>query len=231
MNAFRSLVTIAILGIAHTASATSITFLNSSGITIPSGGAATPDPSLLSTPAGTWKLFIYDDNFGDLGSVGSWGVQLEVVGGFVTDVNVLLNSFSHTFLGDVDMYLVGPNNVALELTTDNGSSGDASGNYVFDDQASLWMIVGVAPDATGKIAPGSYRPEGASAASSTPALIQVGPGTFYTASGVARDLAGFNGLAYDDGTGAAAVPEPGTVLLVGGGLTALVRRRYRRLRP
>lgn len=230
MNAFRSLVTIAILGIAHTASATSITFLNSSGITIPSGGAATPDPSLLSTPAGIWKLFIYDDSTGDSGSVGSWGVQLEVVGGFVTDVNVLLNSFSHTYLGDVDMYLVGPNNVALELTTDKFGFGKAGGNYIFDDSAA-GPIPESALTATSVLAPGPYKPEGASAASSTPALIQVGPGTFYTASGVARDLAGFNGLAYDDGTGAAAVPEPGTVLLVGGGLTALVRRRYRRLRP
>lgn len=44
-------------------------------------GPATAYPSTVSTPAGTWSLFVRDDAFGDSRSITSWGVQLDVVGG------------------------------------------------------------------------------------------------------------------------------------------------------
>ena len=47
----------------------------------------------------------------------------------VTDVNTVLDvdvrlSITHTFDGDLDIFLDGPNGVQVELTTDNGSTGE-----------------------------------------------------------------------------------------------------------
>jgi subtilisin-like proprotein convertase family protein len=71
----------------------------------------------------------------------------------VLDVNVKLN-ITHTFDGDLDIFLIAPNGTRVELTTDNGSTGDNFVNTVFDDQAATSITAGTAPFT------GSFRPEG-----------------------------------------------------------------------
>ena len=71
----------------------------------------------------------------------------------ITDINVQL-SLNHTFDGDLDIFLVSPAGTRIELTTDNGSSGDNFQTTVFDDEAAGSITSGAAPFT------GSFRPEG-----------------------------------------------------------------------
>ncbi len=73
--------------------------------------------------------------------------------GVVGDVNVLLN-LTHTYDGDLDIFLIGPNGVRVELSTDNGGTGENFTNTVFDDQAATAITAGTPPYT------GSFRPEG-----------------------------------------------------------------------
>jgi subtilisin-like proprotein convertase family protein len=70
----------------------------------------------------------------------------------VTDVNVRID-ITHTFDGDLDIYLIGPNGTQIELSTDNGGSGENYTDTVFDDQAAASVTTGVAPFT------GSFKPE------------------------------------------------------------------------
>ena len=71
----------------------------------------------------------------------------------ITDVNVRVD-IVHTFDGDIDMWVITPWSDTLELTTDNGSSGDNFQVTVFDDEGVNGPVVsGVAPFN------GSYIPE------------------------------------------------------------------------
>ena len=72
----------------------------------------------------------------------------------LTDVNVRIGSLTHTFDGDLDIFLIAPDGTRVELTTDNGSSGDNFTNTVFDDSAATAITSGTAPFT------GSFRPEG-----------------------------------------------------------------------
>jgi subtilisin-like proprotein convertase family protein len=67
-------------------------------------------------------------------------------------VSVLVN-FTHTFDGDLDIYLQAPNGQILELSTDNGGGNDNYTNTVF---------IGGAPNITTGVAPftGNFAPEG-----------------------------------------------------------------------
>jgi PKD repeat protein/subtilisin-like proprotein convertase family protein len=72
----------------------------------------------------------------------------------VTDVDVILDSVTHTYDGDLDIYIRHPDNTEVELSTDNGGSGE---NYIdtrFDDEAATPITSGSAPFT------GSFRPEG-----------------------------------------------------------------------
>lgn len=85
----------------------------------------------------------------------------------VADVGLISNvkarvRLNHTFDGDVDMFLVHPDGTTVELSTDNGSSGDnfgdgannCSGNFThFDDAATSSITAGAAPFL------GSFKPE------------------------------------------------------------------------
>jgi subtilisin-like proprotein convertase family protein len=73
--------------------------------------------------------------------------------GAVSDVNVTIN-ISHTFDGDLDIFLIGPNGTRVELTTDNGGTGENFVSTVFDDQALTSITAGAAPFT------GSFKPEG-----------------------------------------------------------------------
>ena len=70
----------------------------------------------------------------------------------VQDVNVRI-TLTHTFDGDLDIFLVGPNGAVVELSTDNGASGDNYTNTVFDDSAATSITGGSAPFT------GTFRPE------------------------------------------------------------------------
>jgi subtilisin-like proprotein convertase family protein len=72
--------------------------------------------------------------------------------GNVLDVNVNL-TIDHTWDSDLDIYLIGPNGYQVELSTDNGGSGDNYTNTIFDDEASLSITQGSPPFT------GSFRPE------------------------------------------------------------------------
>ncbi|WP_179009176.1 proprotein convertase P-domain-containing protein [Winogradskyella forsetii] len=69
------------------------------------------------------------------------------------DVLVSIN-LEHTFDADLEIFLIAPNGLIIELSTDNGAGGDNYTNTVFDDQASALIIDGIAPFT------GSFRPEG-----------------------------------------------------------------------
>jgi subtilisin-like proprotein convertase family protein len=70
----------------------------------------------------------------------------------VLDVNVTVN-ITHTYLGDVEIYLMGPNGVEIDLSSDNGGAATAYTGTTFDDEADLSILEGLAPYA------GSFRPE------------------------------------------------------------------------
>ena len=99
---------------------------NATSIGIPVGGPASVYPSTINMP--------------DIG--------------FITDVDVNLNSFDHAFPDDVDVLLVGPGGRQVTLMSDAGGSNAVANTFVtFDDDAPTAV-----PD-EGQIVDGeSYRP-------------------------------------------------------------------------
>jgi subtilisin-like proprotein convertase family protein len=101
-------------------------FANGAPISIPSVGAANPYPS---------------------------EIVVSGLAGAITDVNVTLKGFSHTFPDDVDVLLVGPGGQKTILLSDAGENVNPSGaNITLDDEAAS-----LAPD-TGGIPTGTYKP-------------------------------------------------------------------------
>ena len=68
------------------------------------------------------------------------------------DVDVVVN-ITHPSTDQIDLYLIGPDGTSVELSTDNGGSGDNFVDTVFDDDASQ-SITAASPPFTG-----SFRPE------------------------------------------------------------------------
>jgi uncharacterized repeat protein (TIGR01451 family) len=71
----------------------------------------------------------------------------------VLDVEVRLN-ITHTYDGDLDIFLIGPDGKRVELTTDNGDTGENFIDTIFDDEATTPITSGSAPFA------GRFQPEG-----------------------------------------------------------------------
>ncbi len=71
----------------------------------------------------------------------------------VNDVNVTVN-LTHTWVGDIDIKLVGPDNSEVVLFDRHGGSGDNLTNTVFDDDASTDIASGAAPFT------GTFSPDG-----------------------------------------------------------------------
>jgi len=71
----------------------------------------------------------------------------------LTDVNVTLN-LRHSWLADLDIFLISPNGTRVELVTDLNSNEPFMTNTTFDDQALVSILAGASPF-TGK-----FRPEG-----------------------------------------------------------------------
>jgi subtilisin-like proprotein convertase family protein len=75
--------------------------------------------------------------------------------GTVTDVDVSLSGFRHTFPDDVDILLVGPSGAATLVISDAGGGTDVNGiNIAFDDEALSGQPV---PDG-GPMTAGTFRP-------------------------------------------------------------------------
>lgn len=72
----------------------------------------------------------------------------------VTDVDVIINSITHTYDGDLDISILHPDGTQIELSTDNGGTGENYINTRFDDAASTPITSGSAPFT------GSFIPEG-----------------------------------------------------------------------
>jgi subtilisin-like proprotein convertase family protein/subtilisin family serine protease len=72
--------------------------------------------------------------------------------GAVGDVEVTVN-ITHTWVGDVQLTLVGPNGVSVPLVTNRGWSGENFTDTTFDDQAETPIWNGLAPFT------GSFQPE------------------------------------------------------------------------
>ncbi len=71
----------------------------------------------------------------------------------ITDINVSLTGLTHSYLGDVDILLVGPHGQSVILVSDVGDQTNAKGlNFVIDDEAA-----GLVPT-TNNISSGTYKP-------------------------------------------------------------------------
>ncbi|HEX2475613.1 MAG TPA: proprotein convertase P-domain-containing protein [Lacipirellulaceae bacterium] len=70
----------------------------------------------------------------------------------ISDVNVTLN-IAHPIDEELDIFLIAPNGTEIELSTDNGGSGDNYTNTTFDDAAIISIAAGAAPFT------GTFRPE------------------------------------------------------------------------
>jgi len=71
----------------------------------------------------------------------------------ITDVNVTVN-ITHMYNADLDIYLISPSGTTVELSTDNGGTGDNYTNVTFDDASP-----NVLPTGPTNIS-GTFRPEG-----------------------------------------------------------------------
>lgn len=80
-------------------------------------------------------------------------VAVSGLSGVITDVNVTVIGWRHTFPDDVDLLLVGPGGQFTLLTSDAGGTNDLTGiNVTFDDEAAAGL-----PDSAA-ITAGSFRP-------------------------------------------------------------------------
>lgn len=200
---------IAAVGIASAANADVATFSNNTPITIQFGAAS-----------------VYPSNIVVSGIVGT-----------VTDVNVTLTGFSHPYVYDVDILLVGPTGANIIPMSDIGVFGTtaSNANITFDDQGVAF------PGGVGAIPSGNYIPTNNGAGDTFPAPAPA-------ASGLTA-LSTFNGLnpngtwalyvaddfTTDDGSISGgwsiqitytAVPAPGAMALLG--LAGMVGRGRRR---
>ncbi|TNF24798.1 MAG: T9SS type A sorting domain-containing protein [Bacteroidetes bacterium] len=78
----------------------------------------------------------------------------ESLDGCLEIVSVSIDTITHTWLSDLDIYLISPAGDTIELSTDNGGSGENMFNVVFTDTATNDITL-----QTAGIIPGFYHPE------------------------------------------------------------------------
>lgn len=158
----------------------------------------------------------------------------------ITDVNVTLNSLSHTFPGHIDILLVGPTGANVVLMSDAGGMADAVGVVlVLDDQAASSL-----PDGP-TLTSGTFRPSNYPPNETFPPPAPGGPfGTALSVFNGTSPEGTWNLFVSDDSAGdtgqitlgwsltisndAQTLPEPTTLLLLGAALIGLASTRFRR---
>jgi subtilisin-like proprotein convertase family protein len=75
------------------------------------------------------------------------------LGGCVSITNVTID-LTHTWVGDIAIFLVAPTGQVLELSSGNGGAGDNFSGTVFSDNAPQFITAGAPPYS------GNFRPEG-----------------------------------------------------------------------
>jgi subtilisin-like proprotein convertase family protein len=185
--------------------AAAINFSNPAAIIIPELGPANPYPSIITVTS---------------------------VVGAISDVNVTLTGFSHTFPSDVGVLLVGPGGQRVVLMDGAGGfTTVVNANITLDDQAPINL------PASDGIPSGSYRPTNFFPADIFPppapgapygALLSVFNGTnpngtwsLFVNDFVAEDSGTISGGWTLSVLTVTAVPEPSTLLLLGSGLLAI----------
>lgn len=113
--------------------------------------AEAPNPWNVSLTSGTLDLPIPDNN---AAGVTNGIVVSGVPAGSIPNSLTVTVNISHTWDSDVDIFLTGANGVQIELSTDNGGSGDNYINTVFSLQGGP-LITGGTPPFTG-----TFTPEG-----------------------------------------------------------------------
>jgi subtilisin-like proprotein convertase family protein len=151
-------------------------------------------------PNGTWKLYIGDDetglngsmnlgwsltitntiagqntagiNFPDSGPASLYPSNISIAGlpGVVTDVQVILEDFSHVAPDDVDLLLVSPGGRSVVVMSDVGGSGAVTNvDLILDDN-----VVGSLPD-NGPLVSGTFKPTNIGTGDSFPSPAPASP--------------------------------------------------------
>lgn len=123
-------------------------------------------------PSGTWTLEVTDSTAGGTGVLLDWSMDMETPSAplaivdrdvtlseivipdqnsVITDLNVTI-SLQHSFIPDLDVFLVSPQGTRVELFTDLGSNESEMTNTIFDDEAATRIVDGSAPF-TGRFIP------------------------------------------------------------------------------
>jgi subtilisin-like proprotein convertase family protein len=143
------------------------------GAGFPSGEGVQGDLSVFdgTNPNGAWKLFVYDDVSADSGRlVNGWrlyitttstgpnypaAVQVSGATGTVTDVDVHLEDFLHSYPADVDVLLEGPTGRRALVMADvaDNTSLSAPVDLTLDDEAATSL-----PEDGVQLTSGTFRP-------------------------------------------------------------------------
>ena len=118
-----------------------------------------------TSPAGTWALYVMDDQPSAVGAVLHWELHIETatqpypstlaVSGLppISDLNVRLQGIDSTYPDDVDLLLVGPAGQQATVMSDAGDGVDIGNiDLLLDDEAP-----GPLPDETG-LTTGTFKP-------------------------------------------------------------------------
>jgi subtilisin-like proprotein convertase family protein len=143
---------------------------------------------LLATPAAQAQVGTFSQLspivIPDVGAAATYPSNI-VVSGLpkgISDVNVTLSSFDHTFPDNVDVMLVGPAGQHVMLMSDVGGGDDVSGvNVTLDDQAAAGLPL------TSVLASGTFKPTNDTSGADTFPEPALDPAT------AAASLSAFNG--------------------------------------
>lgn len=183
--------------------------------------------------------FDIDDNATDSSDVVIVGAATSI-----DSVSVTLNGLSHTWVGDLQVSLTGPNAASIDLMSctgatlicvNAGDSSDLDGDYTFADGGADWWAAAAAAAGGDVVPAGTYAPTD----SSNIVLLfsttfgGIDPNGTWTLSITDRTggdtgiLEGWT-LSGEASTPGAEVPEPGTISLLGLSLLGMAAYRRRR---